>query len=109
MVRLPPVLFQPMAADDVATAIGRIAMSSPVNGTLEIGGPEQFRLDEPVRELLAAIKDPRKVIADPEGRYYGIKVSERTLVPDEDAQLGETRFETWLIQYAAQIPRRKAG
>jgi uncharacterized protein YbjT (DUF2867 family) len=95
-VRLPPVLVQPMAADDVASALGGIAMSSPVNGTIEIGGPEQFRLDELIRLDLAAHKDPREVISDPHGRYYGIAVSERTLVPNDDARLGETRFEDWL-------------
>src|SRR6267143_3735292 len=95
-VRLPPVLFQPMAADDVASAIGRIAMSSPVNDTVEIGGPEQFRLDELIRRDLAARKDPREVISDPHAHYFGIAVSERTLVPNDDARLGETRFEDWL-------------
>ena len=102
-VRLPPVLFQPMAGDDIASALARMAMSSPVNATVEIGGPEQFRLDEAVRRGLAARKDPREVIADPQARYYGIKVSERTLVPNDDAQLGKTRFEDWLAQSAAQI------
>ena len=95
-VRLPPALFQPMAADDVASALAGIAMSSPVNGTVEIGGPEQFRLDELIRRDLAARQDPREVISDPRGRYYGIAVSERTLVPNDDARLGETRFEDWL-------------
>ena len=102
-VRLPPVLFQPMAADDVASAIGRIAMSSPVNATVEIGGPEQFHLDELVRRGLAARKDPREVIADPHARYYGIEVSERTLLPNNDARLGETRFEDWLNHAAKQV------
>jgi uncharacterized protein YbjT (DUF2867 family) len=100
-VRLPPVLFQPMAADDVASAVGRIAVGPPVNGTVEIGGPEQFRMDELVRERLAALKDPREVIADPEALYSGAKVSLRTLVPDNTAELGETRFETWLTKAAA--------
>ena len=95
-VRLPPVLFQPMAADDVASALVGIAMSSPVDGTVEIGGPEQFRLDELIRRELAARKDQREVISDPHGRYYGIAVSERTLVPNDDARLGETGFEEWL-------------
>ena len=67
-----------------------------MNGTVEIGGPEQFRLDELIRRDLAARKDPREVISDPRGRYYGIAVSERTLVPNDDARLGETRFEDWL-------------
>ena len=108
-VRLPPVLFQPMAADDVASAVGRIATGPSVNGTVEIGGPEQFRLDELVRRRLAALKDPREVIADPEALYSGAKVSLRTLLPDKTARLGETRFETWLTQSAAQIPSRKVS
>ena len=103
-VRLPPVLFQPMAADDVASAIGRIAIRSPVNGTVEIEGPEQFRLDEAVRRDLAARKDPREVISDPHARYYGIQVSERTLVANDSARLGQTRFEDWLNQSTRQAP-----
>src|SRR5258706_11053349 len=95
-VRLPPALIQPMAADDVASALGRIAMSSPVNGAVEIGGPEQFRLDELVRRYLAARKDPREVISDPHARYFGIEVSDRTLLPNDHARLAETRFEDWL-------------
>src|SRR5689334_16871091 len=92
-VRLPPVLFQPMAADDVASAVGRIAVGPPLNGTVEIGGPEQFRVDELVRERLAALNDPREVIADPKATYAGAKVGLRTLVPENTAWLGETRFE----------------
>jgi uncharacterized protein YbjT (DUF2867 family) len=106
-VRLPPALIQPMAADDVASALGRIATNSPVNGAVEIGGPEQFRLDELVRRDLAAFQDPREVISDPHGRYYGIQVSERSLVPDNDARLGGARFEDWLIHATKQAP--KAG
>src|SRR5512133_1251521 len=103
-VHLPPVLFQPMAAEDVATAVGRIAVGQPVNGIVEIGGPEQFRVDELVRRRLATLKDPREVIADPDARYSGAKLSEKTLVPGNNARLGETRFETWLTQSAAQRP-----
>ena len=103
-VHVPPVLFQPMAADDVATAVGKIAVSQPINGIVEIGGPEQFRLDELVRRRLATLKDAREVIADPRALYSGAKVSERTLVPGNNARLGETRFETWLTQPASQIP-----
>jgi uncharacterized protein YbjT (DUF2867 family) len=106
-VRLPPALIQPMAAVDVAAAVCRVALSSPVNGTVELGGPEQFRLDELVRRHLAAFHDPREVISDPEGRYYGIHVSERALVPENDAQLGETRFEDWLT--LATRPVANAG
>jgi uncharacterized protein YbjT (DUF2867 family) len=105
-VHLPPVLFQPMAADDVASGVGRIAVGPPVNGIVEIGGPEQFRLDELVRRRLATLKDPREVIADPHARYSGAEVGERTLVPGKDARLGETRFEIWLTQSAAKAAGR---
>jgi uncharacterized protein YbjT (DUF2867 family) len=105
-VRLPPALFQPMAADDVASALAGIATSSPVNGTIEIGGPEQFRLDELIRRDLAALNDPRDVISDPHGLYYGIAVSERALVPNNDARLGKTRFEDWL-QAAKAAPKTR--
>jgi uncharacterized protein YbjT (DUF2867 family) len=101
-VHLPSVLFQPMAADDVASAVGMVAVGAPVNGIVEIGGPEQFRLDELVRRRLASLKDPREVIADPNARYAGAKVSEKTLLPGNNARLGETRFETWVTHSAAQ-------
>ena len=101
-VHLHQVLFQPMAADDVASALARIAVGQPVNGTVEIGGPEQFRVDELVRRRLAALKDPREIIADPNALYSGARVSERTLVPGNNARLGETTFETWLAQAATQ-------
>ena len=100
-VHLPHVLFQPMAADDVASAVERIAVGQPMNGTVEIGGPEQFHVDELVRRRLRTLNDPREVIADPQALYSGAKVSERTLVPSNNPQLGETRFETWLAQSAA--------
>ena len=103
-VHLPHVLFQPMAADEVATAVGRIAVSRPMNGIVEIAGPEQFRVDELVRRRLASLKDPREVIADPNARYSGAEISDKTLLPGNNARLGETRFETWLTQSAAQTP-----
>jgi len=103
-VYLPPVLFQPMAADDVASGVARVAVGPPVNG-IEIAGPEQFRVDELVRRRLASLKDPREVIADPKATYDGAKVSEKTLLPGNKARLSETRFETWLTQPSAQIPR----
>jgi uncharacterized protein YbjT (DUF2867 family) len=102
-VHLPPALFQPMAADDVARALARIAVGSPVNGVVEIGGPQLFRLDELVQRRLTALKDPREVVADPNARYSGARISERTLVPGDNAWLGETSFETWLKQTAAQV------
>jgi uncharacterized protein YbjT (DUF2867 family) len=104
-VHLPPVLFQPMAADDVASGVARIAVGQPVNGIIEIGGPEQFRVDQLVRRRLASLKDPREIIADPNARYGGARVSERTLLPGNNARLGEMEFETWLRQPAAQIAR----
>jgi uncharacterized protein YbjT (DUF2867 family) len=104
-VYLPPVLFQPMAADDVASGVARVAVGRPVNGIIEIAGPEQFRVDELVQRRLASLKDQREVIADPSARYGGAKVTEKTLLPGKDARLGETRFETWLTQPAAQIAK----
>jgi len=95
-VRLPSALIQPMAADDVASAMCRVALGSPLNGTVEIGGPEQFPLSEFVRRGLTARKDPREVVADPHALYYGIHVTDTTLIPGGDARLGETRLEDWL-------------
>jgi len=101
-VRLAPVFIQPMAADDVASAVGRTAVGTPLNGTIEIAGPERFRLDEFIRRGLGARNDPREVVADPHGRYFGAELSERTLVAGDDARLGETRLEDWLRQTAGQ-------
>jgi uncharacterized protein YbjT (DUF2867 family) len=101
-VRLAPVLIQPMAADDVAKAVGRIAVGAPINGVVEVAGPEQFRLDELIREGLSARQDPRHVAPDPSARYYGAMLGERTLVPADGARLGEIRFEAWLGQPALQ-------
>lgn len=103
-VRMPSALIQPMAADDVAAAVGRVATGAPANGMVEVGGPEKFHLDELVRNYLATTKDPREVVTDPKAHYYGIEVSERTLVPEDGARLSETRFETWLRQSAGQTP-----
>jgi uncharacterized protein YbjT (DUF2867 family) len=105
--RLPSALIQPMAADDVASAVERIAIGSPVNRTIEIGGPEKFRLDELARRAMAAFHDPRVVISDPHAGYYGIQVSERSLVPGDGAQLGATRFEDWLSE--ATKPAARSG
>ena len=104
-VRMPSALIQPMAGDDVASAVARIATSSPVNGTVEIGGPEKFHLDELVRMDLTARKDPREVITDPQGRYYGIQVSENALIPGNNAQLSETHFKDWLNQSMKQAAK----
>jgi uncharacterized protein YbjT (DUF2867 family) len=99
-VRIAPVLFQPIAADDVAKAVSRVAVSTPVNGIVEIAGPQQFRFDEFIRLGLRARQDPRVVVADPHARYFGTELGERTLVPGADARLGDIRFEDWLAQSA---------
>jgi uncharacterized protein YbjT (DUF2867 family) len=95
-VRLPPVLFQPMAADDVVSALSKVAIRSPLNGAIEIAGPEAFRFDELIRLRLRADNDRREVVADPSARYFGTELRERSIVPGDKAQLGETRFEDWL-------------
>src|SRR5262249_41540486 len=95
-VRVPTVLIQPMAAEDVASAVCSVATGRPVNGTVEAAGPEQFRFAELIRRALSARNDPREVIADSDAKYFGAEVSERTLVPGKDARLGTTRFDDWL-------------
>ena len=97
-VRLPPVLFQPMAADDVASALLKVATGSPLNGMVEVAGPEPYRLDELVRRTLATRKDPRVVIADPRATYFGAEVGERTLLPSDGALIGATQLQAWLGQ-----------
>lgn len=108
-VHLPSVAFQPMAADDVASAVAKVAMGSPLNGTVDVAGPEQFRFDEFISRGLSARKDPREVVADPHAPYFGTELSERSLVPDEGALLGETRFEEWLIGTTSEIPQPTAA
>ena len=97
-VRVAPVLIQPMAAQDVASAVGRICVGSPVDDIVEVAGPQLFRLEELIRRFLRERRDPREVITDPQARYFGAELEERTLVPGEDARLAETRFEDWLSQ-----------
>jgi len=101
-VRLSGALFQPIAADDVASAVGRIAVGQPINGTVEIDFPKPFRIDELVRRRLASLNDSREVIADASALYAGARIGERTLIPGKDARPGDTRFETWLTQPAAK-------
>jgi uncharacterized protein YbjT (DUF2867 family) len=95
-VHLAPVLIQPMAADDVAKAVGRTAVGAPLNGTIEVAGPQQFRLDGLIRLALRARGSQLEVVADPHARYFGALLDERTLVPGPNATLFETRFEEWL-------------
>lgn len=95
-VRLAPVMIQPMAADEVASAVGRTAVGLPLNGVVEVAGPVLYRLDEFIRRGLDSRQDPREVIEDPESRYFGATLSERSLVPDENARLGTISFDEWL-------------
>jgi uncharacterized protein YbjT (DUF2867 family) len=97
-VRLPPALIQPMAAEDVASALEGIAVGSPVNGIVEIAGPDRFRLDELIRARLSAAGDPRAVVTDPHAAYFGITPGERTLLPGHDAHIAATRYRDWLNQ-----------
>jgi len=97
-VRLPSALIQPMAGDDVAKSVGEIAARAPVNGTVEVAGPQQFRFDELIRQGLAARSDPREVVVDQHARYFGAELGERSLIPGSEARLGESRFEEWLGQ-----------
>jgi uncharacterized protein YbjT (DUF2867 family)/nitrite reductase/ring-hydroxylating ferredoxin subunit len=107
-VLLPPVLFQPIAADDVASALCRVSTVSPLSSTIEIAGPEVFRFDEIIRQRLTALNDSREVVADPQARYFGTELSERSIVPGDTAELGETRFEDWLSLSTNQAPAAPA-
>ncbi|TDD25325.1 SDR family oxidoreductase [Nonomuraea diastatica] len=100
-VRIAPVLFQPMAGDDVAAAVGRVATVTPLNGRIEVAGPEQSRMDEFFRQALAAWGDPREVVTDPHARYFGSELEERSLVPLDGATLGEIRYRDWAAQHAS--------
>jgi len=95
-VHLPPVLIQPESADDVATALAEIAVSAPVNGIVELGGPQQFRLDELARRVLLASKDERLVRTDAHARYFGAELEAHSLTPGPNARIAPTRFEDWL-------------
>ena len=101
-VRLPPALIQPMAADDVASGVARVAVGPPANGIVEIAGPDRFRLDELIRGVLRTRNDSREVVADPQARYFGIAPGERTLLPGDDARLGPTRFDDWFSSAVAR-------
>ena len=103
-VHLPSVSFQPMAADDVASVVSNVAIGAPLNGMVEVGGPEQFRFNEFISRGLNARHDPRNVVADPHARYFGTELSERSLVPDDGSLLGKIRFEEWLTGPANQAP-----
>jgi uncharacterized protein YbjT (DUF2867 family) len=96
IVRLPPVLFQPIAADDVAAVVAEVALAAPRNGMVEIAGPEQAPFNEILARYLKAVGDPRQVVRDPEARYFGGRVEERSLVPLGKARLGHIGLDEWL-------------
>lgn len=102
VVRLPSALIQPMAADDVSAALAEIALQPPVNGMIELGGPEKFPLNEIVQRALQANNDGRQVVADAEARYFGAALNDKSLVTNDDAAIGATRYEQWLAANAAK-------
>jgi uncharacterized protein YbjT (DUF2867 family) len=108
-VRVPPVLMQPIAADDVAAAVADEALAEPLNGTVEVAGPEPIRQDDLVRQFLKATGDARTVIADPKALYYGIPVNDRSLTPGAHPRLGRTRFEDWLCHKAGEEKGTRRG
>jgi uncharacterized protein YbjT (DUF2867 family) len=95
-VRLPPALMQPIVSDDVAVALAEVAINAPVNGMIEIAGPERIRQDELVRRFLSAKHDARQVVTDTHARYYGVELNDQSLTPGDNPRLGATRFEDWL-------------
>ena len=99
-IRLAPALMQPIASDDVAAALADVALGKPMNGLIEIAGPEQIRQDELVRRFLSATGDARKVITDVNARYYGVEVNDQSLVPGPKPRLGSVRFAEWLSRNA---------
>ena len=101
-VRLPPALMQPIVSDDVAVAMADIAVGKPVNGTVELAGPDPIGLDELVRRYLSANRDARKVTTDVHARYFGIEVNDQSLTPGKNPRLGSTRFEDWLSRSIPQ-------
>jgi uncharacterized protein YbjT (DUF2867 family) len=99
-VRLPPVLMQPIASDDVAAVVAEVAVKKPLNGMIDLAGPEPIRQDDLVRQFLNATGDPRTVITDPKALYYGIAVNDQSLTPGDNPRLGPTRFADWLSRNA---------
>jgi uncharacterized protein YbjT (DUF2867 family) len=95
-VRIPSVFIQPVAAFDVAGALADVAVRAPANDTVELAGPERFRFDELIQRYLNAVQDSREVTTDPEARYFGAQLAERSLIPGENPRIGSIRFEQWL-------------
>jgi uncharacterized protein YbjT (DUF2867 family) len=101
-VRLPPVLMQPIVSDDVAAVMAEAALAEPLNGTIDLAGPERIRQDDLVRQFLSATGDARTVITDPKALYYGIEVNDQSLIPGDNPRIGPTRFEDWLRRSVRQ-------
>jgi uncharacterized protein YbjT (DUF2867 family) len=101
-VRLSSAHFQPIASDDVAAAVADVALSEPVNGMLEVAGPENVSMGELVQRYLTATNDPRKVVADADTPYFGMKIDDRSLTPGDNPRLGAMRFEEWLVRSGTQ-------
>jgi len=99
-VRLPAAMMQPIVSDDVADVMVDVALTKPLNRTIELAGPEPIRMDELVRQFLSATGDARKVITDASALYYGVKVNDQSLTPGENPRLGTTRFSDWLSRAA---------
>jgi uncharacterized protein YbjT (DUF2867 family) len=95
-IRLPPAMMQPISSDDVATSLADVAIAKPLNGTVELAGPEPVRMDELVRRFLRASQDTRQVITDPQARYFGTAVNDQSLTPGESPRLGPTHFADWV-------------
>jgi uncharacterized protein YbjT (DUF2867 family) len=104
-VRVPPVLMQPIASDDVAAAVADTALAEPLNGTFDLAGPEPIRQDDLVRQFLNATGDARTVITDPKALYFGIRVNDQSLTPGDHPRLGPTRFEDWLSSRSMAVAR----
>jgi uncharacterized protein YbjT (DUF2867 family) len=101
-VHVSPAYVQPIASDDVADAVTDVALAAPVNGTIEIAGPERARHNELVGRFLSVTKDPREVVADTHALYFGVELNDRSLVPGDNSRVGATRFEDWLSQSTRQ-------
>jgi uncharacterized protein YbjT (DUF2867 family) len=95
-VRVSSVMMQPIVSDDVAGALADVAIAEPLNGTIDLAGPEPIRMDELVRRFLNANKDSRQVITDPKAGYYGTPVDDQSLTPTGKSRTGQTRFDDWL-------------
>jgi uncharacterized protein YbjT (DUF2867 family) len=103
IVRMSPALVQPILSDDVAAALADIAVAKPLNGTIELAGPERIHFDELVRQFLSATKDSRQVITDIHAPYFGTELNDQSLTPGDNPRLGSTRFEDWLNRSTSQV------